>query len=452
MSFDTHEDPRSRDAALARLLAEALKSQSKSAGHAKSTACPDAEVLATYAEHGLAEEETARWESHFADCDRCQKIISVLAASGEELAKAEVERLGNLAAASSAAREPVVRNTPPPWVVIWRRPAFWRWLVPAVGMASAAALWFALRQVPPREALSSQKIAATSGAPQNRIDQGTTAASPAKPGETQMAQASLPTPPAVATPSAAPLRDKEKSQANSSAAARQEPARKQESFSNALQAPPGSEADRNLEVREEAAKDNRVPSAQANEQKSQTVDVLGAAPPVVTAAAPSPSTPPPARSGDRAVPQGFDSATGAPVPAQLKTLAQTVTPTIVFASPNRRALWRLGSGGRIEHSADQGQTWQPQTSGVTADLVAGAAPSEKIAWVVGRAGIIVRTEDGEHWQRVAPPLAAQPVAGAVAAPDWISVEARDALHATLTSRDLRRFVTEDGGRTWTQLQ
>jgi hypothetical protein len=447
MSFDTPEDPRSRDTALARLLAEALKSQSKSAGHAKSTACPDAEVLATYAEHGLAEEETARWESHFADCDRCQKIISVLAASGEVLAKAEVERLGNLAAASSAAREPVVRNTPPPWVVIWRRPAFWRWLVPAVGMASAAALWFALRQVPPREALSSQKIAATSGAPQNRIDQGTTAASSAKSDETQMAP-----PPAVATPSAAPLRDKEKSQANSSAAARQEPVRKQESFSNALQAPPDSEADRNLEVREDTAKDNRVPSAQAAEQKSPIGDELTAAAPAAPAAAPSPSTPPPARSGDRAVPRGFDSATGAAVPAQLKALAQTVTPTIVFASPNHRALWRLGSGGRIEHSADQGQTWQPQASGVTADLLAGAAPSEKIAWVVGRAGTIVRTEDGEHWQRVAPPPSTQPVAAAVAAPDWISVEARDALHATITSRDLRRFVTEDGGRTWTQLQ
>jgi photosystem II stability/assembly factor-like uncharacterized protein len=124
----------------------------------------------------------------------------------------------------------------------------------------------------------------------------------------------------------------------------------------------------------------------------------------------------------------------------------------VFASPNRRALWRLGSGGRIEHSTDQGQTWQPQSSGVTADLLAGAAPSEKIAWVVGRAGIIVRTEDGEHWQRIAPPPTAQPVAPPRPAPDWIGVEARDALHATIISRDLRRFVTEDGGRTWVQEQ
>jgi photosystem II stability/assembly factor-like uncharacterized protein len=123
----------------------------------------------------------------------------------------------------------------------------------------------------------------------------------------------------------------------------------------------------------------------------------------------------------------------------------------VFGSPNRRALWRLGSGGRIEHSTDEGQTWQPQASGVTADLLAGAAASEKIAWVVGRAGIIVRTEDGERWRQVTPPAIEAATPSALNS-DWIVVEARDALHATIISRDLRRFVTEDGGRTWVQQQ
>ena len=454
MSFGTPDDPRSRHAALARLVAEALKSQSKPAGDPEISSCPDAEVLAAYADHGLAEEETARWESHFADCDRCQKIIAVLAATGEELTTAEVERLGSLAAASSVAREPVVRNTTAPWIAIWRRPVFWRWLVPAVGMASAAALWLALRSAPPREALSSQKIATTTGAPQSETAQRTTAASPANPGETQMAQANLPAPPAAAPRSGAQLRDKETAQANSRAAVRQEPLRKQETIRSAAQAPPVSEADRTLQTREEAAKDKRV-SSEADEQKSQKVEVLRAAPPVATAAAPSASAS--ARNENRAASPSFDATAGAPVPAQLKALAQTVTPAIVFASPNRRALWRLGSGGRIEHSTDQGQTWQLQTSGVTADLLGGAAPSEKIAWVVGRGGTIVRTEDGQHWQRVAPPSmgttsVTQAAAPSVPAPDWISVEVRDALRATITSRDGRRFVTEDGGRTWAPLQ
>jgi hypothetical protein len=187
MSFDKPDDLHSRDTALARLLAEALKSQSKPAGHGRDSACPDAEVLAAYAEQGLAEEETARWENHFADCDRCQRIIAVLAASGEELAEAEVETLGSLAAASSTARTPVAQNAATRWTVIWRRPVFWRWLVPVAGIASAAALWLALRQTAPPESLSAQKIATRSEAPQNEIVPGTTAARSAKPDDSQIA-------------------------------------------------------------------------------------------------------------------------------------------------------------------------------------------------------------------------------------------------------------------------
>jgi hypothetical protein len=440
MSFDTTDDPRSRETRLARLLADALKSRSKDAAGLETSACPDAEVVATYADHGLTEEETSHWESHFADCNRCQKIIAVLAASGEELAETEVERLGSLAAAASAARQPVARKAARPWKMIWRRPAPWRWLVPAAGLACAA-LWFALRQPPPRQALSLQKTTATNGAPQSETAPGSTAAS-AKADETQIAQANLPAPP---PPGALP-RDQETVPTKSSDAVRQEPERKQESVRNAAREPTVSEADNSLGAREDIAKDNRFPSAQPVDKKSQTVDALGAAPPLALAAAPS--TPPPTREGEPAVP--LDRATGAPVRAQLKALTPTESPAIVFASPNRRALWRLGSGGHIERSTDQGQTWQPQMSGVTADLLAGAAPSEKIAWVVGRAGTIVLTEDGEHWQRVAPPPAIKAASPQSPAPDWLGVEARDALHATIISRDLRRFVTEDGGSTWVQ--
>src|ERR1700719_526578 len=446
MSFDKPDDLHSRDTALARLLAEALKSQSKPAGHGRDSACPDAEVLAAYAEQGLAEEETARWENHFADCDRCQRIIAVLAASGEELAEAEVETLGSLAAASSTARTPVAQNAATRWTVIWRRPVFWRWLVPVAGIASAAALWLALRQMAPPESLSAQKIATRSEAPQNEIVPGTTARS-AKPDDTRIAQAYLPAAPASSPSSGVSLGDKEKAQANSSVATRQEALKKQETSRSAAQAPPISEADA-LETREESAKDNRVPSAQAAEQKSQAGDAPTAA---ASAAPAAPSTPPPSRVSERAAMRDLDTAAGAPAPTRLKALAENAVQTIVFGSPNRRALWRLGSGGRIEHSTDEGQTWQPQASGVTADLLAGVAPSEKIAWVVGRGGIIVRTEDGEHWRQVTPPAIEAATPSALNS-DWIGVEARDTLHATIISRDLRRFVTEDGGRTWVQEQ
>ena len=113
----------------------------------------------------------------------------------------------------------------------------------------------------------------------------------------------------------------------------------------------------------------------------------------------------------------------------------------MLASPNRSVLWRLGPGGRIARSSDQGRTWQEQSSGVTSDLLAGAAPSDRVAWIAGRAGVILRTTDGEHWQRVTSPEATT---------DWTSIEASDALHATIVSSDRRRFSTEDGGQTWTR--
>jgi len=135
----------------------------------------------------------------------------------------------------------------------------------------------------------------------------------------------------------------------------------------------------------------------------------------------------------------------------MQALARIATSPIEFASPDRSVLWRVGPAGLIESSRDQGKSWHPQASGVTADLLAGAAPSAKIAWAAGRGGIIVRTEDGEHWQRVMPPSFVN-AAGAqnVAPPDWISIEAGDELQATIVSRDLHRYATADGGRTWVQ--
>jgi len=113
-----------------------------------------------------------------------------------------------------------------------------------------------------------------------------------------------------------------------------------------------------------------------------------------------------------------------------------------FSSPDGSVSWRLGAAGRIERSTDQGRNWQAQSSGATADLVAGTAASSAVAWVAGRAGVILRTTDGVQWQRVAPPQG-------TATTDWVGVEARDALNATVTADDGRRFSTTDGGRTWT---
>ena len=108
-----------------------------------------------------------------------------------------------------------------------------------------------------------------------------------------------------------------------------------------------------------------------------------------------------------------------------------------IASPRRSVLWRVGPGGKIERSRDAGGTWHPQASGVETDLVAGSAPTETVCWVVGRAGTILRTTDGERWEKVASP----------APLDWAGVEAFTA-NTAIVFADNQRYATRDGGRTW----
>jgi photosystem II stability/assembly factor-like uncharacterized protein len=94
----------------------------------------------------------------------------------------------------------------------------------------------------------------------------------------------------------------------------------------------------------------------------------------------------------------------------------------------------------IEFSSDNGASWSRQTSGVLVDLTTGSAPSDKICWIVGRVGAIVRTTDGgEHWSVIHPPVEE----------DLALVHAVDALHATIwTAHNLKAFETTDGGVTW----
>jgi hypothetical protein len=247
-----------------------------------------------------------------------------------------------------------------------------------------------------------------------------------------MAQANVPPPPSPASETL--RRDTAPARANSPGGSRA--AGRKETFQGQAQsAPPVSQLDRAASASQATdvaiEKDKQAPPVQGTELKSQNVDVIGGAP-----AAP----PTPARESGGAA----GGAVALSARNQVSALAKVAAPPVVFGSPDRRALWRLGPGGRIERSNDRGQTWQPQSSGVTADLVAGAAPSEKIAWIAGQGGIILRTQDGDHWQQVTPP----PFAPSSPPPDWIGIEARDALRATIISRDLRRFATENGGRTW----
>ena len=405
--------------ALARLLAEALRPPE---GAASESDCPDAGSLAAYADHNLDAAETARCEEHFAGCARCQKVLAVLTVSGEEpLSEAELESFGRkLAAAEIGAPASQPRTVESRKIAPFARPrTTWHWLAPAAGIAAAAALWIVLRPAPPRggQAVTAQKAQSANVQPS------------AAPDESLEAKANVPAPPAVTRRETEP-QSLEKQQLKSPVLI-QPQEKKIEAAAGAAAAPQPSAAQADKVVAAQGAGALQGPAATAsaaNAAEARSREESPAAPAVAAA-----NRAPESKTNDNRALQAFasrDAITG------LVSRAP-----VVLASPNRRALWRLSPGGRIERSADQGRSWLEQASGVTSDLLAGAAPSDTVAWIAGRAGVILRSTDGEHWQRVISPDAAT---------DWTAISATDGLDATVTSADRRRFATEDGGETWKQ--
>src|SRR5579862_7605419 len=87
MSAAKPGDSQPRDKMLSRLLAEPRVPVAADAN------CPDAEMLAAYADRNLAPEEVAQLEIHLADCARCQEILVALVVSAEELPVGETARI-----------------------------------------------------------------------------------------------------------------------------------------------------------------------------------------------------------------------------------------------------------------------------------------------------------------------------------------------------------------------
>ncbi len=442
-------DPRDKEKALEKLLPQTLHATFKPGG----AECPEADLLAAYAERALSVSEAARWEEHFSTCGRCQEVLAAFARGEEALAtqrEVHVAAAAGIRAAAVAAparSEPAQEVAPKPW-----RPFAWQWLVPAVAAAAAVAVWIAVRPVPPRSTGTeiARNVPVISPSPQ----------------------------PAQVTPSApAPSSEAAPPKKEATFAARQQAgrvvrgraaggvglaARDERKVSSrqvggvvgALSATPAPAApsQEGRGVAESLARAQEVDRAAQNEPKQKPAQVQDKSAGVsgqvqsmnelaVTAGAAKKAddqkkTPSAAVSPERG--------------AALGKLQREATPGIAYreaapgprivlvATQDRSVMWRVGAAGLIEHSSDGGATWQAQASNVETDLLAGSAPTEKICWVVGRGGTILRTTDGERWEKIAPP----------AALDYIRVSASDALRAQIFAADGKRFHTVDGGRTW----
>ena len=437
--------------------------------------CPDAEVIAAYAEQALGAVESEKWEGHFAACSRCRKILRVLAASADTpLADKEVARLGELISATRSPAEitGISAGRPRPRIVEWRT----RWLAPALGVAAVLAVWFAMRP-PWRTADRASSPTLVAQVPKEEVSLNTS------PAETNRLARVAPQQDQKGAPAPAPERFTADTQP----------------FNAPAVAPSKRRAEAGNEIERISPGPSDAVDSLAEKKKLDSLPVARETQPPVVPAAPPPSpkaqaameapTAPQSRAKDEydkadkqalqdktkasamanapsgqkeaaTAQSGAGAATagrvGQQAPAESRSSIRNDQALTVFRSaqkyssllkaPSASTLWRAGKGGIIERSTDAGKTWASQASPSQQDWLAGAPVSDTVCWLVGRNGAIARTMDGERWERVPPPAQAAGASGKL--PDWTGVTAGDSQSATITASDGRHFATQDGGKTW----
>ena len=470
-SQDKNESRIRRQESLARRLGEALD-QLKPHGAAD---CPDTDVIAAYAEQALGPDESAQWEGHFASCTRCRNILRVLGASADApLAEKEVAQLGQLVSAVRAPIEITAGKAQGarPQRVDWRK----RWLAPAIGVAAVLAVWFAMRP-PWRVADRGASETLVAQAPRNEMP-----ASPAPPAVDRFSNVAPPQnlkkeatlSPEGSAAQTAPLNSPTQSPVNGrldsgAAVGGVSPSegetlrslQQQKKLSAPMEGreaqPPASpsvppptpkariamQAQAAPQAEAKASSGNAVAEsapapASGNANANAAVDAL--------ARDKQPSAPRPV-AGALVVPEASSRlSAGARKPQSAADLKTTEPASVQATAPFGSTVWRMGKNGRVERSADAGETWVLQASPSQEEWLAAVAVSDTVCWVAGRNGSIARTTDGERWERIAPP--AQGAANGAALPDLTGITARDAQSATITASDGRKFSTADGGRTW----
>jgi hypothetical protein len=110
---------------------------------------------------------------------------------------------------------------------------------------------------------------------------------------------------------------------------------------------------------------------------------------------------------------------------------------ILISSADHSVYWSLQNSGTVYRSTDR-RSWTPASTGISADLLAGMAPTSTVCWAVGRKGVILLTTDGVHWERVTSPTTS----------DVIGISAASKDVATIFTAGGGNYSTFDGGSNW----
>ena len=192
-----------------------------------------------------------------------------------------------------------------------------------------------------------------------------------------------------------------------------------------------------------------VPVDESTRQKAASIAAATPAPPPAVsqpapvAAAGTPTvveTAPTLPSEDRS---GADSIAGKALTESVAlnartTVSRSLQPLVLVQAADGSTRFRINEPGSVQRSNDAGESWETESTGATAIISSGAAPSASVCWLVGKAGLVLLSADGRSWRQVRFPQSV----------DLTSVVATDANTATVTTASGQRFTTRDGGKSW----
>ena len=359
-----------RDEARRRQLDEPLLASVAAAADGAGLACPDAETLGLYAEQSLARQDAAAVAVHVRGCARCQDIVAAIA------------RATPGAVVAAGEREPGSTG-----VAGWLNG--WRWLVPALSLAGAAAVavWLGGSRAP------EMQIARTDATPPD------SAAAPTPPAGAAGAAASRDLAPGPQMTQAAPATPKLPTMVAAP------PRRTADTLVDRSTAAPTAPAAAERQTLAEAVAEGRTPSDVA----ANTAAAAPARPPDTLAFAPAAPPPPRAASIE------------APAPA-------AAAPQAADAEREERA--RSQALGRAKQAV-------PQASGGSAAQGAADFRAPYARWRV-RDGVLEFARDGRAWRRVAVPTDER----------LSSVTERPDASVLVITASGAEFVSTDLGATW----
>jgi hypothetical protein len=435
---------------------------------ARADACLDAETMAAWTEGTLDAPLRSMAEAHAATCGRCQEMLAIM--------------LRTTPVATASAGSPIRK-----WLMM---------LGPALAAATAVALWIAVdrRPAPTRiDTLAKQEAARESavGAPAedaasavekdakarddssdrvakersaerfgaanealvdkaDRREPSSVAA--AKPNDEERRRADLAPAPATAPlrapaavasappPAAAPVPPvSEPVVSEQQKRILQDQLQRQSQNQNqnaANQAAQGQNSVNQSQLNQ-APQQNQAPGNQSGQQQprpqQEALIVTGESP------APQPQAARPPVVEEKAAAAGRGGSAQGFAGARLDAVAGL---TFDVTVNDQKARWRVVEGRLVQRSLDQGRSWSTQYAidAGPGRINAGICPAAAVCWLAGRSGLVLRTIDGQSWQRLA---FSQDI-------ELTSVSSTDERTATVTAADGRRFVTTDAGRTWVQ--